>query len=85
MDAVDRMRAARIEPSALADFFQRLARKGGELPDMLAWLGTHPELESRINDVRQRAELRGEQETKEFTIDWEEVRRHAGRDPDQPD
>jgi Zn-dependent protease with chaperone function len=85
MDAVDRMRAARIEPSALADFFQRLARKGGELPDMLAWLGTHPDLESRITDVRQRAELRGEQETKEFTIDWEEVRRHAGRDPDQPD
>jgi Zn-dependent protease with chaperone function len=85
MDGVDRMRAAHIEPSALADFFQRLERKGGELPEMLAWLGTHPELKKRIKDVRHRAELLGEQETTAFAIDWDEVRRHAGRDSEQPD
>lgn len=85
MDAVERMRAANVEPNALADFFARLAVKGGELPEMLAWLGTHPELNERIRDVRRRAEYRGEVETKDFKLDWDEVRRHAGRDPDQRD
>jgi len=85
MDAVDRMRAADFEPNALADFFARLKLKGGELPDTLAWLGTHPELDERISAVRRRAELKGERDTKPLAVDWDEVRRHAGYDPDQPE
>ncbi len=85
MDAVDRMRAASLEPNALADFFVRLKLKDSELPGVLAWLGTHPELDDRISAVRKRAEIRGERDTKPLNIDWDEVRRHAGYDPDQPE
>jgi beta-barrel assembly-enhancing protease len=84
MEAVDLMRAANLDPNALADFFVRLASKGTDLPDLLAWLGTHPELNDRISAVRRRAEQGGERETRPLAIDWDQVRRHAGYDPDQP-
>jgi Zn-dependent protease with chaperone function len=85
MDAVDRMRAAHLEPGALADFFQRLENKHEELAGLPEWLGTHPELKKRIRDVRNRVEQRGEYETRAIAIDWDSVQRHAGKDPDQHD
>jgi Zn-dependent protease with chaperone function len=82
MDAIEHMRRAQLEPGALADFFVTLAKKEGELPSSLSWLGTHPELNTRIRDVRNRVEQRGEAEVKEIAIDWGEVQRHAGKDSD---
>jgi predicted Zn-dependent protease len=81
MDAVERMYAAQLEPRALADFFARLAKEEGslKLPD---WLGTHPDTEERMRAVRSRAAQHHEQTPKPFAFDWQEVRRHAGADPD---
>lgn len=80
MDAVDRMRAAHLDPGALADFFATLAHKHEELPDLPEWLGTHPDLEKRVHDVRSRVEQRDERDTKPLAIDWDEVQRHAGKE-----
>jgi Zn-dependent protease with chaperone function len=81
MDGVERMYAAQIEPRALADFFVRLAKSEGSLK-LPGWLGTHPDLQERIRAVRTRAAQHHEQEPKPFGFDWQEVRRHAGADPD---
>lgn len=84
MDAVDRMRLARLDGNALADFFQRLARKESEseLPTLPEWLGTHPDLKRRIHDVRERVARAHEVDPVALNIDWAEVRRHAGTEPD---
>jgi Zn-dependent protease with chaperone function len=82
MDAVDRMYGAQLDPNGLADFFQRLASKDSQLPGMLEWLGTHPELGTRVRDVHRRVELRGERTTRPIELNWDLVQRHAGKDTD---
>ncbi|RVT82318.1 M48 family metallopeptidase [Rhodobacteraceae bacterium CCMM004] len=50
--AVDRLRAAGIDPGGLADFFQRLAEEHGDDRGILAHFAHHPELMARISAVR---------------------------------
>jgi predicted Zn-dependent protease len=79
MDAVERMRKARLDPASLASFFELLAKKEGQLPSVLRWLGTHPDLAQRVRDVRTRA-ARGAPVTREpLNVDWAEVQRRAGK------
>lgn len=41
--------AANIRADGLADFFERLARHGGDLPEGLRFLGSHPSYDSRAD------------------------------------
>jgi predicted Zn-dependent protease len=78
MDAVARMRKAGLDPGALADFFELLAKKEGQLPSVLRWLGTHPDLAQRVEDVR--AKGAGAPIAREpLNVDWPEVQRRAAR------
>jgi predicted Zn-dependent protease len=77
MDAVQRMRAAGLDAGALADFFELLAKKEGQLPSVLRWLGTHPDLAQRVRDVRAARGAAVEHEP--LNIDWPEVQRRAAK------
>jgi predicted Zn-dependent protease len=81
MDAVHTLARAGINPSALADFFVLLEKRDGNLPSLVAWLGTHPELSQRIADVRKAAARAGSVTVKPLLENWSEVQRHAGRMP----
>jgi beta-barrel assembly-enhancing protease len=79
MDAVQRMRRAGLDPRALADFFELLAKKEGQLPSVMRWLGTHPELAQRVADVRARAAQSTPVAREPLNVDWPEVQRRAGK------
>jgi predicted Zn-dependent protease len=78
MDAVERLRKARLDPLALADFFALLEKREDALPG-IGWLGTHPELAQRVKDVRQRAARAPLPSREPLNIDWSDVRRRAGQ------
>ena len=71
------LRAAQIDPSALADFFALLAERQGSTPRAVAWLGTHPDLHERIEAVRRAAQTQPTR-TVPFALPWEEMQRRAG-------
>jgi predicted Zn-dependent protease len=79
MDGVERMRWAGLDPRALADFFELLGKKEGQLPSVLRWLGTHPDLAQRVKDVRARAARGPAVARQPLNIDWPEVQRRAGK------
>jgi predicted Zn-dependent protease len=81
MDAVKTLAKANINPLALADFFALLQKRGEELPTMIAWLGTHPELAQRIADVKAAAKQAPVTPGPALISDFAELQRHAGRMP----
>jgi predicted Zn-dependent protease len=46
--ALETLRAARIEPRGLVDFFRALEAKAADVPEQLAYLSTHPRTADRI-------------------------------------
>jgi len=84
MDAVRTLARSAIDPAALADFFVLLEKRQGNLPSVIAWLGTHPDLSQRVVDVRAQAKRTPLKHTTAFTFDWPEVQRHAGAVQDAP-
>ena len=43
---------AKIDPDAMADFFALLKEKAGDLPDAVAWISTHPQHETRVQNIK---------------------------------
>jgi beta-barrel assembly-enhancing protease len=84
MDGVRTLINAGVDPQAMADFFDLLARREGNLPSVIGWLGTHPELGQRVTDVKAEAKRIGQHTTRPFTFNWAEVQRHAGAVADAP-
>jgi beta-barrel assembly-enhancing protease len=81
MDAVHTLARAHVDPRALADFFAVLEKREGNLPTLVAWLGTHPELSQRIRDVRAQAQKQPKTAFTPLLDDWAEIQRHAGKMP----
>jgi predicted Zn-dependent protease len=55
-DAVLRMHAAGLDPTALAAFFRVMSSEGvGDVPAIVSWLSTHPDHASRIAAIEARA------------------------------
>jgi predicted Zn-dependent protease len=36
----------------MADFFEMLKEKMGDLPDAMAWISTHPQHETRVQSIQ---------------------------------
>lgn len=69
------MVATRLDPLALAEFFELLDREHGDVPDSLSWMSTHPLNEERIRAIeRQVAELAGDEPWEPLDLDWAAVR-----------
>ncbi len=78
MDAVKTLVAAKVDPLALAQFFEILQKSESGAPSLVAFLGTHPDLSQRIRDVKSSAEKLKLGETQPLLENWAEVQRHAG-------
>jgi predicted Zn-dependent protease len=51
LEGVRMLHAAKIDPQAMAEFFQLLKDKMGDLPDAVAWISTHPQHETRVENI----------------------------------
>lgn len=78
LEGVRILRAAKLDPSALADFFALLAKREKRLPTAVAWLGTHPDLQERIATVRREA-AKAEVAAQPIPVDWSDLQRRAGK------
>lgn len=52
LEGVRMLHAAKIDPKAMADFFEMLKQKMGDLPDAVAWISTHPQHETRVENIQ---------------------------------
>jgi len=52
LEGVRMLHAAKIDPQAMADFFESLKEKMGDLPDAVAWISTHPQHETRVQNIQ---------------------------------
>jgi len=77
-DGVERMLRTHLDPRALADFFELLKSREPGLPTVAAWLGTHPDLDERIGNVRKQSVHFDTRRALPFSFSWPEVQRHAG-------
>lgn len=67
------MLAAEIDPQGLAEFFEIMQHEQGGLPGALAWISTHPDHASRINDINKTLQASGKTSFKPFSVDWQDV------------
>ena len=49
--AVNYLIKANIDPKPMADFMFRLCTMGGDLPNYMSWMNTHPESENRAQSI----------------------------------
>ena len=73
---VGMLHAAAIDPRELAGFFEMLRDDGGDLPDAIAWLSTHPQHDVRIATIRGALAKLGAQEYRPLAIEWDDVQQH---------
>jgi predicted Zn-dependent protease len=74
-DAVVRMHAAGLDPTALAGFFRVMSREGtGELPAFAQWLSTHPDHQSRIDAIEAQARALGPVAVRPLGVDLDAVK-----------
>ncbi|TDJ68569.1 MAG: M48 family metallopeptidase [Planctomycetota bacterium] len=74
-EGVRLMIAARLDPHALAEFFELLERKYGDVPDPLSWLSTHPLYGERVSAIETQVdELASEESWEPLGVDWATVR-----------
>lgn len=78
MDAVQTLAKAKIDPNALAEFFEILQKDAPQLPSLVAFLGTHPELPQRVRDVRAATAKLQLSASEPLLDNWSLVQRHAG-------
>lgn len=72
------LHAAKIDPTALARFFETLKNQEGDLPGVVSWISTHPQHDERIAAVEAQAEALTPQAYVPLDIDWQEVQEHVG-------
>jgi len=45
------LHAAKIDPKAMADFFNLLKEEEGDIPGVMAWISTHPQHAKRVENI----------------------------------
>jgi Zn-dependent protease with chaperone function len=73
--AVELLRAARIDPQAMVEFFELIEERGLELPDAISYLSTHPQAKDRITAIREAGAARSGEATPLLPdVDWAAVK-----------
>lgn len=67
---VQYLHVARIDPAALAAFFELLKREHGDTPDAVSWLSTHPQHVERIAAIGAEAARLGVVTWAPIEVDW---------------
>jgi predicted Zn-dependent protease len=69
------MKAAGLNPEALAGFFESMKSvKGSELPGALGWLSTHPDHQTRIDHIHALARELPPSKARKLDVDWQAVK-----------
>lgn len=76
-EGVRMLHAARIDPLALARFFETLQEEHGALPGVVSWISTHPQHEARIAAVRDQLASLPIEKYRPTELDWAEVQRRV--------
>lgn len=76
--AIEMLRAAGIDPAALADFFTMIQEEGGDIPDAIQYLSTHPATGERIERIRVAAGEAFEARPLLEGVNWAELRKGCG-------
>jgi predicted Zn-dependent protease len=69
---------AGIDPKNMADFFQMLEQNEGDIPDMLAWISTHPQHADRIAKINDYQKQIPQKPYRLLELPWEEVQNQLG-------
>jgi predicted Zn-dependent protease len=72
-EGVRMLHGAGIDPSSMANFFRIMEEKHGEMPELFAWISTHPQHSDRIASVRAAIDALPEREYSPVDVDWQEV------------
>ncbi len=70
-----------VDPNGMVIFFQKLKEMNKDLPEVLAFLSTHPATENRIEVLQKLIKEKYDNRPfkKEFNIDWKEVKEIAAK------
>ncbi|MDD9971031.1 MAG: M48 family metallopeptidase [Myxococcales bacterium] len=76
------MHASGLDADGIARFFQKLQKEQDEMeiPEIFAWMSSHPDLDERIANVRAQIDSLGPVAEQPLEIDWDAVRRAVGPD-----
>ena len=79
LEGVRMLLAAEIDPQGLAEFFEIMQHEQGGFPEALKWISTHPDHDSRINDINETLQASGNVSFKPISIDWQDVLKRVSR------
>jgi predicted Zn-dependent protease len=82
-EGVRMMHAAALDPLSMAQFFEIMKEREGNLPEQLQWISTHPDHDARIISIREQMGTLPQQDYLPLDIDWGSVQsRIAKKLPD---
>lgn len=73
IEGVRMLHAANIDPNAMAEFFGLLKEKEGDLPDAIAWISTHPQHATRIENIKNHQKTLPPAEYKSLELNLQEA------------
>ncbi|MCC9602925.1 M48 family metallopeptidase [Stieleria sp. JC731] len=80
-EGVRMLHAAGIDPKGMAEFFEIMEEEHGDVPDVLAWISTHPQHEDRIASVNALVDALPKTQYTPIEADWEQVQERATKGP----
>ncbi|MEZ6004910.1 MAG: M48 family metallopeptidase [Planctomycetota bacterium] len=73
LEGLRMLHAARIDPSGLIDFFEKLHAEAGDLPVGVQWISTHPDFLGRIQTLREAMANLEPVDYQPLDVDWNTV------------
>jgi predicted Zn-dependent protease len=73
------LHAARIDPQAMAEFFALLKEEEGDIPDLVAWISTHPQHAQRVENIAKFEMTLPKTEYVRLDLDLEKVQKQLER------
>ncbi len=70
---------AGIDPKNMADFFQMLEKLEGDIPNLLAWISTHPQHADRIARIENYQKQIPQKPYRLLELPWEEVQNQLAK------
>lgn len=72
-EGVRMLHEAGIDPASMAQFFKIMEAEHGDMPELFAWISTHPQHADRIASVTATVDALPERQYTPLDIDWQEV------------
>ena len=80
-EGVRMLHEAAIDPGGMARFFELLEEEHGDIPDMLAWISTHPQHADRIDSVNEIVRSLPKRDYEPIEVDWQVIQDKVNNKP----